>query len=400
MTLKKNEFKIYSKLTRKTLDDVYKSDDDNSEDRILLSGVASTTSRDLQDEVVSSEAIQMMAEQAPELNIHGDHWYGLEDVIGAIKDVDVTDDSLAIDFLITKRHTPIIRDLLETGINLGLSIGGYVTDYDSNENIIKAIELREISLTAMPANWDTFGTVTSKSGVVESTCLSGACYNIIKSINGETNMSQEVESTKADEAQETPITLEDVKDFLDEYMAEKEATMVEEVTNKVEAQLESLVESKVKELLDDTEEVEEETEEPEKSDEPEDTKADETSEEEEEEDVEEEDDTKSTDPEVALSVPTVDVEKAIQEGVAKALGDVDFADMIASKMFNHLDKSRDTSGSKFNEFIKSQKEESSQTEETLDTSKSTYTTQETAELLMKKQQSANPILGAVIRNIQ
>ena len=400
MTLKKNEFKIYSKLTRKTLDDVYKSDDDNSEDRILLSGVASTTSRDLQDEVVSSEAIQMMAEQAPELNIHGDHWYGLEDVIGAIKDVDVTDDSLAIDFLITKRHTPIIRDLLETGINLGLSIGGYVTDYDSNENIIKAIELREISLTAMPANWDTFGTVTSKSGVVESTCLSGACYNIIKSINGETNMSQEVESTKADEAQETPITLEDVKDFLDEYMAEKEATMVEEVTNKVEAQLESLVESKVKELLDDTEEVEEETEEPEKSGEPEDTKADETSEEEEEEDVEEEDDTKSTDPEVALSVPTVDVEKAIQEGVAKALGDVDFADMIASKMFNHLDKSRDTSGSKFNEFIKSQKEESSQTEETLDTSKSTYTTQETAELLMKKQQSANPILGAVIRNIQ
>ena len=400
MTLKKNEFKIYSKLTRKTLDDVYKSDDDNSEDRILLSGVASTTSRDLQDEVVSSEAIQMMAEQAPELNIHGDHWYGLEDVIGAIKDVDVTDDSLAIDFLITKRHTPIIRDLLETGINLGLSIGGYVTDYDSNENIIKAIELREISLTAMPANWDTFGTVTSKSGVVESTCLSGACYNIIKSINGEKNMSQEVESTKADEAQETPITLEDVKDFLDEYMAEKEATMVEEVTNKVEAQLESLVESKVKELLDDTEEVEEETEEPEKSDEPEDTKADETSEEEEEEDVEEEDDTKSTDPEVALSVPTVDVEKAIQEGVAKALGDVDFADMIASKMFNHLDKSRDTSGSKFNEFIKSQKEESSQTEETLDTSKSTYTTQETAELLMKKQQSANPILGAVIRNIQ
>ena len=33
------------------------------------------------------------------LNIHGDHWYGLDDVIGAIKNASVEDDTLHIDFL-------------------------------------------------------------------------------------------------------------------------------------------------------------------------------------------------------------------------------------------------------------------------------------------------------------
>lgn len=395
------EFKLYSQLTNDTIHYLKKesastytsTNSDSDGERILLKGIASTTNRDLQNDVVSSDAIMSMAEQAPNLNIHGDHFYGLEDVIGAIKNVSVESDILGIEFLITKRHTPAVQDLLETGVNLGLSIGGYVTDYDETTNTIKAIELREISLTAMPANWDTFGTVTTKNGTVESTCLSGACYNIIKTLNGDTTMTQE---TKAEESQETPITLEDVKNFLDEYMAEKEATMVEEVTNTVQANVEAIVESKVKELLDEKPEEEEE-----KPAEEEETKADEpqVDEEEEEETTEEEESSSKSlpNPDIVVTAPQVDISKAIADGILEALGD-DFADTVAAKMFSNMDQVRTSKGSKFDAFMKSQTSEEEQEAEPT-TTKSTYSTKETAKVLLERQQAANPIMAAAMKNL-
>lgn len=383
-----NEFKLYSRLTNKSVSQITKTDDDAIDDseRILLTGVASTTSRDLQDEIVSSEAIQSMKDQALNLNIHGDHWYGLEDVIGAIKDVNADDDILSIKFLITKRHTPAVKDLLETGVNLGLSIGGYVTDYDNNNNIIKAIELREISLTAMPANWDTFGTVTTSKGITESTCLTGACYNIIKNnFNGENNMTKE-ESTKADETQDTSITLEDVKNFLDEYMAEKESAMVEEVTNNVKSQVETLVEAKVKELLDEPTEKQETPEE-------EETKA-----EEEEEEKPKEEDEEDKDDDANKTLTSEDIASLISKGISDALGD-NFADTVASKMWGNMDKERSTTGSKFDAFMKSQNTEES-VEDNTQTSKSTYTVEETAKALYQRQGAANPIMAAAFKNMR
>jgi hypothetical protein len=383
-----NEFKLYSRLTNKSVSQITKTDDDAIDDseRILLTGVASTTSRDLQDEIVSSEAIQSMKDQALNLNIHGDHWYGLEDVIGAIKDVNADDDILSIKFLITKRHTPAVKDLLETGVNLGLSIGGYVTDYDSNNNIIKAIELREISLTAMPANWDTFGTVTTSKGITESTCLTGACYNIIKNnFNGENNMTKE-ESTKADETQDTSITLEDVKNFLDEYMAEKESAMVEEVTNSVKSNVETIVEAKVKELLDEPTEEQETPEE-------EETKA-----EEEEEEKPKEEDEEDKDDDANKTLTSEDIASLISKGISDALGD-NFADTVASKMWNNMDQNRSTNGSKFDAFMKSQNTEES-VEDNTQTSKSTYTVEETAKALYQRQGAANPIMAAAFKNMK
>lgn len=383
------EFKLYSQLTNDTIHHLKKSDTISDGERILLKGIASTTNRDLQNDVVSSDAIKSMAEQAPNLNIHGDHFYGLEDVIGAIKNVGVESDMLGIEFLITKRHTPAVQDLLETGVNLGLSIGGYVTDYDETTNTIKAIELREISLTAMPANWDTFGTVTTKKGIVESTCLSGACYNIIKNL-GESNMTQE---TKAEETQET-LTLEDVKNFLDEYMAEKEATMVEEVTNNVKSQVESLVESKVKELLDEPEEPPaEDGEVEEKADEP---PVDEEEVDEEEEEEVEESSKSLPEPTIDVAVPEVDISKAIAEGISQALGE-DFADTVAAKMFNNMDQTRTTKGSKYEQFMKTYTETEPVEEPT---AKSTYSTKETAKMLLEKQQAANPIMAAAMKNLK
>ena len=383
----KKEFKVYSPLTNKSVDRfLTKSEESGSDERIMLEGIASTTSRDLHDEIVSSAAIESMAEQAMVLNIHGDHWYDLQDVIGAIKESTVEDKQLKIKFLITKRHTPDIKDLLETGVRLGLSIGGYVTNYDEKNRIINEIELHEISLTAMPANWDTFGTVVSSKGLVESNCLTGACYEIVKNLNGEIMTKKEMNTKEEPQSQEdSGLTEDKVIELINEYMAEKEETIVEEITGKVESQLESMVEAKVQELIDDEEEV------PPTEETDGETKAQED-EEDEDASTEEEDkegETKSLSPEMITEV--------INKGIADALGD-DFADKVASKMFGDLDKSRSTKGSNFDEYQKSLK--TNEEPEEVATEKSCYSSKEAAEFLLRKQKSANPLMAAVTKNLE
>ena len=388
----KKEFKVYSPLTAKSVKEFTTKTAKDGEDteRIMLEGIASTTSRDLHDEIVSADAIDSMAEQALALNIHGNHWYGLEDVIGAIKDADVEDNKLHIKFLITKKYTPDIKDLLDTGVNLGLSIGGYVTNYDEKNRIINAIELYEISLTPMPANWDTFGTVTTSKGLVESNCLSGACYAIVKTLDGESNMeTKEIETHKEEES--SGLTQDDVIQIVNEYMAEKEETIAQEITEKVESQLESIVEAKIAEALDEDSSSEEEEETTEETKATEEENEEETSQEEEEEDEEEK--TKSNE-------PTIDVVNLISESVSKALGE-DFedtiADKVAEKMFGKVDQTRSTKGSKYEQFQKSLEESQ---EEPEPVEKTTYSTKETAQILLAKQKTANPIMGAVMKNLE
>ena len=384
----KHEFKVYSPLTSKSVDNfITKNDEDSA--RILLEGIASTTSRDLHDEIVSSAAIESMAQQAAELNIHGDHWYALEDVVGAIKESTVEDNQLKIKFLVTKKHTPDIKDLLETGVRLGLSIGGYVTSYDEKNRIINAIELHEISLTAMPANWDTFGTVTNSSkSLVESNCLAGACHAIVKNLDGVKTMTTEEIKTKEESSSEG-LTQDEVISLINEYMAEKEETIAQEITEKVEAQLEAIVDAKLQEKEDeDPEEKPEEEEE-------EETKA--TSEDEETEEEEETSEEEDEEKEKSINITSEMIAETINKGIADALGD-DFAEKVASKMFGNLDKNRTTKGSKFEQFMKSQTEE--EVEDIEPTNKTTYSTKETAEILLKKQKAANPIMAAAMKNLE
>lgn len=262
----KNEFIVYSPLTTKSIDEFTQSTNDG--ERILLEGIASTTNKDLQGDIVSPEAIQKMSQQAKGLNIHGDHKYGLDNVIGAIKEVANTDDELKIKFLITKKHTPIIRDMLETGVNLGLSIGGFVHDYDHQTKTIKNIDLKEISLTAMPANYDTFGTVQSK-GLTKSTCITGACYEIMKSLEVKNMAEEKPNEQQQNEQQNTdeqdnksePLTVEAATDLFNELMASKEQSIVETVTNNVKSELNSIVEEALnKDKDEDSEPAEEDTE--------------------------------------------------------------------------------------------------------------------------------------------
>lgn len=190
-----NNFRWFSKSLTEPVNEDYATDDG----RLLLEGIASTTSRDLNGDVISKEAIGQMKESAIGLNIYADHLYGLSDTVGVVKEVNETDENtLSIKFLVTKQASPILKDLLDTGVQLGLSIGGSADDYDNRTNTVNSIKLREISLTTIPANTDTMGTVAiAKNGEVLSRCLSGACRTIIKHMEKK-NMVDETNTNSSD----------------------------------------------------------------------------------------------------------------------------------------------------------------------------------------------------------
>lgn len=199
-----NNFRWFSKSLTEPVNEDYATDDG----RLLLEGIASTTSRDLNGDVISKEAIGQMKESAIGLNIYADHLYGLSDTVGVVKEVNETDENtLSIKFLVTKQASPILKDLLDTGVQLGLSIGGSADDYDNKTNTVNSIRLREISLTTIPANTDTMGTVAIvKDGEVLCGCLSGACKTIIKNMEKNNMVDEQTNPNSSDSLNDEQIS--------------------------------------------------------------------------------------------------------------------------------------------------------------------------------------------------
>lgn len=255
--IKQNDmrFKLYAP------SDINKSYELNEDGTLNITGVASTTNKDLQGDIVLQSAIDSMKSQltTSHKNLHGDHEYKLFDgIIGAIKEVvDSQDNLLKIKAIIRSKFASEIKEMLDIGIQLGLSIGGKVTDYNPINDgwEIKDIALFEISLTGMPANYDTFGTVTTTkntNGVVEAKCLAGAC-NLIRKNMEDNNMSeQNVPNPNPQNNNDEGITEEKVKsickEYMEEYLAENNEQIQSATIEACKADIDRLIDEKIKEL--------------------------------------------------------------------------------------------------------------------------------------------------------
>lgn len=226
---------------------------ENSDGTLTIEGVASTSNKDLQGDIILPSAIHSMKQQllTTTKNLHGDHYYGLDGIYGAIKEVlDSDDNSLKIKADILKSKSPQIKDMLDVGVNLGLSIGGKIEEYNvlNDEGWeIKDLRLMEISLTGMPANWDTYGTIqesTTKSSV-KAKCLAGACHVIRK--NSGDIMSEN--NNIVDEGTES-FSRDEAVDLFNELMASKQDELVREITSETVSQVSKEIPSLVKAEFD------------------------------------------------------------------------------------------------------------------------------------------------------
>ena len=172
MKTKLDEFRIYAP------PDV-KSYGLNEDGTLTITGIASTTNEDLDGDIVSPNALESLAQQVIGLNLHLDHNHHYDGGIGVIKDAELENSSLRITAVILPEFAEGILERLSLGMNFGFSIGGIPVINSMNSNVINDFILLEVSLTLLPANWDTFGTVETK-GLVESKCLTGACHYILK----------------------------------------------------------------------------------------------------------------------------------------------------------------------------------------------------------------------------
>jgi len=166
-----------------------------------------------------------------------------------------------------------------------LSIGGISVRDKKQANIIRDYQLVEISLTPMPANFDTFKSVKIIDDTVCTDCLTKAFNYIIKEDMEDSLMSESTEE-KIETKEQDPTTIDtntesnvedvftrkDAIDLFNELMAEKEQTIADEISDKLQPQIQNIVTKAVDSVLETKEqkpqeEPEKEPEEPEESEE-------------------------------------------------------------------------------------------------------------------------------------
>ena len=249
MDVKLKEFKVYAPPE-------CKSHDLNSDGTLTITGIASTTNEDLDGEIVTPNALKSLAEQVIGLNLHLDHNHHYDGGIGVVTDAKLESNSLRITAVILSEYAKGIKERLDLGMNFGFSIGGIpIVDRSDSRKIID-FKLLEMSLTLLPANWDTFGTVETK-GIVKSKCLTGACHYILKN-------TCDIMDKKDVNNQELVVNDEVKQMFIDivnEAIYNLKPQLAEDlkgdIINDIRGELSTIVQDVVTPLLDDSEPVDE-----------------------------------------------------------------------------------------------------------------------------------------------
>jgi len=348
----------------------------NDNGTLTIKGVASTTNKDYANEIVSPEVLESLAKQAVGINIYRDHNRRYEGGIGSTVKAWVEDNQLWIEAVILSEYAQGIKERLDIGMNFGFSISGFPKKQRTPEGLlIVDYDLKDITLTYIPMNWDTYGTVEYKSqNLIASNCLTGACYHAITNDDGETMEKKDNEKIE-EEIPEEPVEdkkdmdgaglsdaqLTQVKDLINEAQAESEGRILEAIEPKLEPLAESAANKAAEEVanriiaefkasqelnekdLDEEEDPVEESEVIETETEP-------TSTEEEEEEVDVEDE-KS---EAGMSEPTTGKPEDEEEDEEKEIEEKSLDEKIHDEIVKQLNEKSNTS--KFGKFQQSQSE--------------------------------------------
>lgn len=313
---------------------------ESESDTLYITGLANSGQVDRVGDKLTEEALTQIAEQLPTVNLHFDHGETINDIVGTFTNAKVTKNGVEFKARILNEKKNLIKNLLDQGVQLGASISG-LCEYDngSDQDIINW-DLTEVSLTDIPCDPQTMGTVQ------QAKSLNNVLNNIRKQIE-EDNMANE----------ENGITKDEVIQIVNDALNEQQEVLVETIKEDLKTEL--VTKEDLKELLDTIKEDKpsDNTEEQEKAE----TTDDEDKEEEQKADTEEnkEDEEKTDDDEDKEE----EEQKAFKEAVNKAV------DIKIRSIFKGLNKEVDT---KYNA-NKAQKTTKQET-------KKSYTAKELAEM--------------------
>ena len=368
-----NEFILNSTVENRT---------DNKSNDLILTGIASTTKEpSLYGEIMTEEALQQMQEQAVNLPILEAHkGDGFDNVIGVIINAYVENNDLHIDFKILQNHRQRIQELIDNNVPIGLSIGAQAHIDQDTQQVI-GVTLIEVSLTPVPANRVAHNTVKVKEDYYVGNCLHNICYAMIKdNLNMEdNNMVEEEKKTNPEVKEEDSLTIDKVKDMLDERFAEEKEVLIATVVEEVKTEL-----KKLNDKVEETFKIEDAVKGEKKPKEEEEPKAGASDEEKPEAEgegegegasEEEDDDKKKKDKkEVKESAPVIDEDKIIES--------------ITERILDSLGEKRDVTGTKTEAALKES------TEEVADEVKP-FTSEEAAKLIINDMNRRDPLARAI-----
>ena len=200
-----------------------KSIDDNGE--LYIEGIANTGERDLVGDVVTENALSEIAEQATKRNLHLNHdIWDLESIIGVITEASVELEGVKIKARILPKFKDTLRELLDEGVRLGLSIAGKAHYVENSFEEIGSWDLTEISLTPVPCDQGTMGTVQISKSLNE---FIKSIHPQYKKNDGGNNM-----------ADEQPITQDDVIELINTAFSEQKEELLETIRKELEPELE------------------------------------------------------------------------------------------------------------------------------------------------------------------
>ena len=227
----------------------------NEEDEMLtIVGIANTGQRDLVGDVLTNEALQDICRQATKHNLHLDHDTSLDGVLGPIISAELTTEGVEIRAnIVNTEYAKKIRELLSNGANLGMSVSG-VTDTSTHN--LTSWDLTEISLTPLPCDQGTMGSVRiakSFAEVVKQTMETNTMAEeqitveqVIELINEAFNERREefLEAIRQELKNEYDVVINELRERIESI----EATATEEVA---EAEEEEVVDEVVAEEEED-----------------------------------------------------------------------------------------------------------------------------------------------------
>lgn len=227
----------------------------NEEDEMLtIVGIANTGQRDLVGDVLTNEALQDICRQATKHNLHLDHDTSLDGVLGPIISAELTNEGVEIRAnIVNTEYAKKIRELLSNGANLGMSVSG-VTDTSTHN--LTSWDLTEISLTPLPCDQGTMGSVRiakSFAEVVKQTMETNTMAEeqitveqVIELINEAFNERREefLEAIRQELKNEYDVVINELRERIESI----EATATEEVA---EAEEEEVVDEVVAEEEED-----------------------------------------------------------------------------------------------------------------------------------------------------
>ena len=223
-------------ILQKDINCIEKSTEDNNT-TLYITGIANSGKKDLVDDILTQEALEKITQQAPLHNLHLDHDKTIDGIIGTIESAQLLDEGVEIKASILPEYQDKIKHLLGNGVKLGLSVSGNCVRDSVDLDSIIDWELVEISLTPIPCDQNTMGTVT----------VSKSLADFIQTIH-ETNNDKKMNHKSEDTIMAEEITKEDIIELINTAFAEKQEEMLETIRNEIKDEFQVTIDEMVKRI--------------------------------------------------------------------------------------------------------------------------------------------------------